>query len=189
MKSMLIPLLLLVPLAAMAEDKKPDYAKQLKEVEAKIKKNRKDPMLSYRKAQYLCGLGEYDRGYKAAKVAMKKFIRARKDLAWMLLESIPVGDVRVDVHFNMGPQERRPPKIGIVRPLSLRIWKADGEDMIDTIDYELAYMNGKPMTAAFGKTMPGGGHALIELSKPGLPYSKIREAAIELVEKRYAKEK
>jgi len=185
MHSIVLPLLLLLPLVGPTEAKKPDYAKQLKEVEAKIKKDRKDPMLYYRKAQCLCALGKYDDGYKAAEVAMRKFTSAKKELAWLLLESIRVGDLRVDVHFNMGPKERSRRKDGIVRPLSLRIWAAEGDKMIDMIDYEIGYMKGKPRTAAFGK-MIDGGHALLEISKPGLPYSKIRKAAIELVEKRYA---
>ena len=191
MNSILLPLVMLIPLAAPAETetKKPDYAKQLKQVEAKVKKDRKNPMLYYRKAQYQCGLGKYDEGYKTAQVAMKRFIRAKENLAWMLLESIPVGDLRVDVHFNMGPKERARNKDGIVRPLSLRIWKADGKTMIDQVDYELGYMNGKPMTAAFGKAMGNRGHALLEISKPGLKYSEIRKAAIKLIKKRYGKKK
>jgi hypothetical protein len=83
----------------------------------------------------------------------------------------------------MGPDERRPPEAGIVRPLSFRIYAKDGASIIDAIDFEIGYFGGKRLTAAFGQTTDAG-HANLGPAKPDLPYSKIRAAAVELIANR-----
>jgi hypothetical protein len=178
------PLLLAVCVtAASAADQDP--AELLAKTEAMIKKSPDAPQLHYRRAQLLARLGKYDESYAAAETALAKYVKANHDLAWLLLESIDAGDHRVDVHFNMGPAERRRPDTGIVRPLSFRIWtKARDPALADIIDFELGYIGGKPLTAAFGKTT-GGMHLNFGMSDPKLPYSKIRQQAIELIQRRF----
>src|SRR5687767_12233735 len=115
-----------------------DAAKELAKVEAQLKKKPDDPTLNYRKAQWLMKLEKFEEGYAAAQKAMECFVKGNVELAWMLLESVDLGHVRVDVHFNMGPKERKRPEMGIVRPLSFRIWNkpAKGEELalLEVID-------------------------------------------------------
>lgn len=54
-------------------------------------------MADYRKAQQLMKEGKYEEGYNVAQKAMQQFIADGDELAWMMLESIEVGDKRVDV--------------------------------------------------------------------------------------------
>ena len=169
---------------------KTDLAKTLEELDAKIKKTPDDPMLLYRKAQCLMELRRYDQGYEAAKQAMERFIAKKSTLAWMLLEHIDLGTLRVDVHFNMGPRERKPPDIGIVRPLSFRVWKK-GEDakgpgqLLEILDFEIGMTGGQPSTAALGMTMRGGGHANFGILDTDAKYVDIRTKALELIKKRH----
>ena len=111
-------ILLALALSGFAED----AAKELAKIEAQLKKKPDDPMLHYRKAQFQMKLEKYDEGYATAQKAMELFIKIGDDLAWLLLESVDLKNVAVDVHFNMGPKERNRPQMGIVRPLSFRIW-------------------------------------------------------------------
>ncbi len=177
-----------IPLAAallfasslLAEDQPREPAKQLAEVEVQIKEQPDDPMLHYARAKLLARLAKYDDAYAAAQTAMGKFIAAKKELAWLMLDAFEAGGHKVTVHFNMGPNERRSPETGIVRPLSFRIYAKDGASIIETIDFEIGYFGGKPITAAFGQTTDDG-HANLGIAKPDLPYSAIRAAAIELI--------
>ena len=117
---------------------------------------------------------------------MELFIEKNIDLAWMLLESVDLGSVRVDVHFNMGPKERKHPEMGLVKPLSFRIWKK-GEDieLLETIDFEIGMLDRKPMTAALGK-MTGRSHANLEMLETDAKYEEIRKKAIALIRKRHS---
>jgi hypothetical protein len=171
---------LLLGSPSRAEDQPKDPARQLAEIDAQIKEQPDDPMLHYARAQLLAKTGKYDDAYAAAQTAMEKFIAAKKELAWLMLDSFEAGGHKVTVHFNMGPDERRLPETGIVRPLSFRIYAKDGASILDTIDFEIGYFNGKRLTAAFGQTTEAG-HANLGPAKPDLPYSKIRAAAIELI--------
>ncbi len=171
--------------ALFAEEAPPDPAKQLAEVDAKVEKQPDDPLLHSQRAQLLAKLTKYDDAYAAAQQAMGKFIQAKKELAWLLLDSFEAGGHKVTVHFNMGKEERQPPETGIVRPLSFRIYARDGKSIVDTIDFEFGYFNGKRLTAAFGQTTAEG-HANFGPVKSDLPYSKIRAAAIELIGKHVA---
>jgi hypothetical protein len=161
-----------------------DLSKKLSQLEAQIKESPDNPMLYYRKAQCLMGLKKYDEGYQTAKQAMGLFVRAQNDLAWMLLESVDLKNVRVDVHFNMGPRERTPPDIGIVKPLSFRVWNKDRTELLGIIDFEIGYLEGKPTTAAMGQET-GGMHANFGSVQRDDPYRTIRDKALELIKKRY----
>ena len=173
---------LLISVSAVAED---GPAQQLEELESRIAKTPDDPMLFYRKAQCLMKLGRLEEGYQTAKDAMALFVKKGDDLSWMLLERIDLGHVRVDVHFNMGPRERRPPEIGIIRPLSFRVWsKGEEPNLIEVIDFEIGLFDGKPSTVALGRTTATG-HANFGILDTNATYSTIRERAMELVKERH----
>ena len=164
-------------------------AEKLKEIESQIAKTPDNPMLFYRKAQCLMTLGKRDEGYGVAKDAMALFIKKGDNLSWMMLEQIDHGQIRVDVHFNMGSRERRPPEMGIIRPLSFRIWKkGEGEEdigeLLEIIDFEFGMFDGKPSTAALGQ-MTGEGHSNFGILDTASTYSQIRERLIDLVSERH----
>ncbi len=130
-------------------------------------------------------LGRYEDGYQAAKEALAVFVKSDTRLSWMLLESIDLGRVQVDVHFNMGPHERNPPKDGIVRPLSFRVWsKGEERSLLAIIDFEIGIFDGKPQTAALGQEFAGGAHANFGMLPVDAKYGLIRTKAIALIEQR-----
>ena len=179
-----VALFLLLPV--YAED---DPARKLKQIEAQLGKTPKDPMLLYRKARCLMTLGQREKGYRTAKVAMACFAEKGNDLAWIILERIELGHIHVDVHFNMGPRERRPPETGIMRPLSFRIWAKGEEDeamgrLLEVIDFEIGMSEGKPSTAALGQTTRRG-HANFGMLDTDAAYTEIRQRLIGLVKKRH----
>ena len=165
-----------------------DFASRLEKLNAEIKEKPDEPMLLYCKAQCLMSLGKYDDGYECAKQAMALFIKKNDKLSWMLLESIELETVRIDVHFNMGPKERTPPDIGIVRPLSFRVWSKDKEKkLLETYDFEIGYVNGKPSTAAIGQ-LQGEVHVNFGTMEPDVKYSEIRKKAETLIKERLKKQ-
>jgi len=177
--------LLLTTIHGFAEN---NPAQKLKELEPQIAQTPDDPMLLYRKAQYLMKLEKHEAGYQAAKDAMALFVKRGDSLSWMMLERIDLGNVRVDVHFNMGPRERNPPEIGIIRPLSFRVWnkgkdEQDIGELLEIIDFELALFDGKPSTAAFGQ-MAGKSHFNLGMLDTASTYTQIRERLIDLVRER-----
>jgi hypothetical protein len=166
-----------------------DPAQMLKELELQIAETSDNPMPFYRKAQCLMKLGKREEGYETAKKAMALFVKKGDNLSWMLLEQIDLGHIRVDVNFNMGPQERRPPEMGIIRPLSFRIWKKgkdekDIGELLEIIDFEFGMFGGEPSTAALGQ-MTESGHSNFGILNTESTYSQIRERLIALVKKRH----
>ena len=135
-------------------------------------------MKLYRKSQAQMEEGKYDEGYATAKLAMQEFIAQNAKLPWLKLESIEVDGKRIDVHFNMGPRERKMPDSGIVRPLSFRIWS--DEKLIKIIDFELGRNNGKSQTAAIGQTTETE-HLNYGMLDVDSSYEKIRQKVIDLV--------
>lgn len=176
-------ILLALALAGFAED----AAKELAKIESQLKKKPDDPLLNYRKAQFQMKLEKYEEGYASAQKAMEKFIKAGDDLAWLLLESVDLKNVAVDIHFNMGPKERSRPQMGIVRPLSFRIWKkgpkGERTEILEIIDFEIGMIDGKAETAALGITKDG--HKNLGMLKPDMGYKDIRTQALELIRKRH----
>ncbi len=180
-------MLVLLFAAAAARGDERDLAKKLDELNAQIKKSPDTPMPYYRRAQCLMALGHCEDGYQAAKEAMAVFVKNDDHLAWMLLESIFLDRMQVDVHFNMGPQERNPPKDGIVRPLSFRVWsKGKERSLIAIIDFEIGMSEGKPQTAALGQKFAEA-HATFGMLPVDAKYEQIRKKAIELIKERYSK--
>src|SRR5688572_12354668 len=111
-------------MVVLADDppKKPDPAAKLKEIDKQIAAKPDDPLLHAARPQLLAKAGKCDEAYAAAQLAMKKFIAADKELAWIMLDTLEVDGHMVSVHFNMGADERAPPKLGIVRPISFRVY-------------------------------------------------------------------
>lgn len=162
-------------------DGRKDYAQMLAEADKQIRETPGKPLPYYRRCQALMKLKRYEEGYKVAQEAMSKYIAADDRLAWMLIDTIDLDRFRVDVHFNMGPDERNPPAIGIVRPLSFRVWTREGERrLVNIVDFEIGYYDGKPNTAAFGKTIEDR-HVNYGLARPEMSYTEIRESARKLI--------
>lgn len=179
---------------AAAKEKKKNEAELVK-IDAQIKKTPDDPAPHHRRAQVLMKLERWDDGYAAAQKSMECSIKKQDALASLLLETIDIGAFRVEVLFNMGSRERKPPDMGIVRPLTFRILKAadkavkDSKDeFVEVIDFELGYMGGTPGTAAFGQ-MEGKTHKNMGMQKVDMAYKDIRANAIELIKRRHAPEK
>ncbi len=138
-------------------------------------------MALYRQAQSLMKAGEHEEGYATAKKAMAEFIAEDNTLAWMLLESIPLKERRVDVHFNMGPAERNLPENGIVKPLSFRVWSTgDDESLLEILDFEIGRVNGESLTAAIGKSERMR-HANFGILPTDASYEKIKTAVMKVV--------
>ena len=185
MRLLLVMLALLFAAVARGDEK--DLAKKLDDLNAQIKKSPDTPMPYYRRAQCLMALGRCEEGYQAAKEAMAVFVKSGAHLSWMLLESIDLERLQVDVHFNMGPQERNPPKYGIVRPLSFRVWsKGKERSLLAIIDFEIGMSDGKPQTAALGQEF-GDAHANFGMLPVDAKYELIRTKAIELIKRRHSK--
>lgn len=136
----------------------------------------------YRRAQAHMQVGRKQEGYETARAAMQRFIAEGNDLAWIILESVDVGDKRIDVHFNMGPKERDATLDGIVKPLSFRVWST-GEDstLLRTLDYENGRFNGQVLTAAIGEQR-GTMHGNLGMLEPDASYDEILQKVIEIVE-------
>jgi hypothetical protein len=114
---------------------------------------------------------------------MQLFIEEDNPLSWMLLESIELDDRRIDVHFNMGLEERDPFEFGIIKPLSFRVWSAgDDPQLLEIIDYEIALFDGEPSTAAICKTQ-GGMHLNFEMLPVNATYEEITSAALRAIKK------
>lgn len=165
-----------------------DPARELAKVEGQLKKKPDDPALNTRKAQLLSELKKYDESYAAAKKALECSIKAGDATQSILLETVDLGHALVEIHFNMGDRERRPPEMGIVRPVSFKVFKKGAKgakgDQIEVIDFELGYIGGKPDTAALGQKQEGGGHANFGTMDPATAFKDVREKALELVLKR-----
>jgi hypothetical protein len=185
----LAPLVLILALPLLADDKADQ--KELAKIEAAIKKEPDDPVNYVAKAKLQVKMKAYDNGHATAKAAMEKFEKAGDRLAFFILENIEVGSLQVEVRFNMGERERKPPQMGIVRPMTFKLWKSEGKDAkpveVESIDFEIGMIGGAAETAAFGKT-DGEGHHNYGLAEPDATYSQIREKAIALIRKRHPEE-
>lgn len=136
----------------------------------------------YRLAQAQMKAGKRQQGYETAKAAMRQFIADGDDLAWMMLESVEVGDKRIDVHFNMGPKERDPSIDGIVKPLSFRVWSVGEEPtLLRTLDYENGRFDGQVLTAAIGEQR-GSVHGNLGMLELDATYEEIVRKVVEIVE-------
>ncbi len=157
----------------------------LQNIEAQLAATPDDPKLLLQKAKCLMTLGKRAEGYETAKLAMAALEKKNNSLAWTILEQIDLPLVRVDVHFNMGPQERHHPQDGIIRPLSFRVWaKTTEPKILCIIDFEIAMTDGKPSTAALGSTSAQM-HENYGMLDVNASYDEIRSKLLELVTRRY----
>lgn len=162
-------------------------AKRLKELDDKIAAAPDDPTLHFDKARCLMELGRYDDGYGAACKGRQLLGPATKSLRSTPLESIVLETVRIEVQLNLGPRERTPPDFGIARPLTFRVWtRGEAPELIDAIDFEIGYFEGKPRTAALGQQL-GDAHANFGTFEPGSSYTTIRTKALELIRQQAAR--
>jgi len=182
-----LALALVLATTAQAAPKAEDVAKLLDGLNSQIEKSPDDPMLHYRKAQCLMALARYEHGYRAAKEAMEVFAKTGSSIPWMLLENIDLDQVNVDVHFNMGPKEKKPLVFGISRPLSFQVRsKGNNRAVLETIDFEIGWSGSKPMTAAMGQEI-NGIHANFGMLTVDATYEQIRTKAIALIKARHSK--
>ncbi|KAA5547328.1 hypothetical protein FYK55_00410 [Roseiconus nitratireducens] len=154
---------------------------ELKKIEEALKTSPDDPVLHYRKCQLLFADGKEQESIDHAAVALTKFKEADQDLAWMKLGTFKTDRYRIDVHFNMGPEERAEIRDGIVRPYSFRVWTlGDEPELVRILDFELGYSNGKVVTAAIG-AMTGGGHSNYGIVDPKSDFSTIKKRVVEIL--------
>jgi hypothetical protein len=159
-----------------------DAPQTLEEIETEIKADPDNPDLHYRKCKVLFASGKQQEAIDHSAVALEKYKRAGKELAWMQLGSIKAGKYLLAVHYNMGPDERADKKDGIVRPYSFRVYSTgDSPRLVQTIDFELGYFDGKLLTAAIGETTAEG-HGNYGIVDPKSKFATIRDKVIKLIE-------
>jgi hypothetical protein len=142
-----------------------------------------DPMVDFRLAQCLVAAEKYDEGFEKAEAGKQKIIKGNlRPPARLVLETIVHDDVRVEVVYNLGPIELKPPRMTLVRPVSFQIKKKpeDGGELLATIDYEQGTLNGKAVTAALGKAA-GPTHYNYGLLSPDSKYSEVRARFLDLL--------
>ena len=177
MKTIFVVLAMLISSSVFAEER----PKDLKGIEAALKSSPDDPMLHYGKCQFLFKDGKEQEAIDHASVTMAKFILAKKELAWIRVGSIKTKEHRIDVHFNMGPKERVKPKDGIVRPYSFRVWTlGDEPDLVQVLDFEHGYSNGKVVTAAVGETTRRG-HSNFGIVDPKSDFATVKKKVLEIL--------
>lgn len=153
----------------------------LTKIEAGLKSSPDDPMLHYRKCQALFAAGKEQEALNHAAVALTKFKLAQNDLAWMGLGSFTTKHYRIEVHFNMGPDERSERRDGIVLPYSFRIWTAGDEPkLVQILDFELAYSDGEVVSAAIGE-MTSRGHANFGIVDPKSDFATIKKKVLQII--------
>lgn len=179
MKTLAILLAILATPMLLAEEPLRD----LKKIEAAIESSPDDPMLHYRKCLALFTAGKEQESITHAEVALAKFKLAENDLAWMRLGSFKTKNHRIDVHYNMGPKERSERRDGIVRPYSFRIWTlGDEPDLVQVLDFELAYSDGVVVTAAIGETTSSG-HGNYGIVDPKSDFATIKKKVLDILSK------
>jgi len=154
---------------------------RLDEVETALRVDPRNPMLHYRKCQALFASGQEQAAIDHAAIAMKHFKAARKELAWMRLGTLLTDNYRIEVHYNMGPQETAEKRDGIVRPYSFRVWTKEPEPrMLRIVDFELAYSKNKVQTAALGE-MQGDNHANYGTLDPKSDFATVKRKMLEVL--------
>lgn len=134
------------------------------------------------RAQALMAAGQKQEGYETAQAAMRRFEAEGIALVWIILESVDVGDKRIDVHFNMGPKERDPKAEGIIRPLSFRVWTTrEDATIVRRLDFEQGRVGGRVITAAIGEQR-GSVHGNLGMLETDATYEEVLRRVVEIVE-------
>ena len=178
--SALILVLVVPTLPLLAAEEPP---RDLNKIEAALKNSPDDPMLHYRKCQALYAQGREQEAVDHAAMALQKFKVAGSNLAWLGLGTINTNQYRIEVHYNMGPGERADEKDreGIVRPLSFRVWTTNAPPrLVRTLSFELAYLDGKVISAAIGEEI-GSGHANFGIVDPMIPFASLKRKVLEIL--------
>jgi hypothetical protein len=101
----------------------------------------------------------------------------------MLLGSFKTDKYKIDVLYNMGPKERAARKEGIVRPSSFRVWTTGASpSLVRVVDFELAYFNGKIVSAAVGETSRQG-RANFGILEPKSDFAAVKKKILEVISK------
>lgn len=178
MTSLLYLALLWLAPASLQEKPVEDLAK----IEAELKAKPNDPALHAKKCNALFAQGKEQEAVDYGAKAMAKFKAAKNKQASILLGEIKSKSKRIEVHFNMGPDERSDKPDGIVRPLSFKIMN-EGEKpgVSKVLDFELAYINGKALTAAVGITTKQG-HGNYGILDTESDFATIKKKVLEVVD-------
>jgi hypothetical protein len=156
--------------------------RDLDKIEAALKSTPDHLMLHYSKCRALFEKGKEQEAVDHAAVALAKFKAAGFKLAWMNLGSITKAGHRIDVNYNMGENERAE-KDGIVRPYSFRVWTTgDQPRLVRVLDFELAYFDGKLLTAAVGEITKQG-HVNFGMVDPKSDFATIKKKVLEILAK------
>ena len=146
-----------------------------------------DAWVHVREAQRLLKLGRTEDGTREADKAKKMFLNLNERPAWVVLETITAGKVMIEAQMNLLEDVAKPPEIGIVRPFSFRILTQAPEDrLVETIDFEIGFVDGKPNTAALGRTTASQ-HVNFGSLPPDSDYKAIREKVLQLSQARHAR--
>jgi hypothetical protein len=139
-------------------------------------------MMLVRISQALCAAGKPDEGFALAEATKVKARRKGPPLAWFFLDSFVHGDLLITAQYSLRPAELNPPEIAITRPITFRIAKKNGKrgEILDQVDFEIAYFRGEAMSAALGKTTPEG-HSNYGTLPVDSKYTTIRGKLIELL--------
>jgi tetratricopeptide (TPR) repeat protein len=177
-KTLTLLVILLTPALLAADEALGD----LEKIEAALRSAPDDLKLHYRKCRALFALGKEQEAIDHAAVALEKFKKAGNDLPWMLLGSLTTDAYRIDVHYNMGRQERAAKKDGIVRPYSFRVWELGEPKLVRILDFELAYIDGQLLSAAVGETTRAG-HANFGIVDPKSDFATIKKKVLTILER------
>ena len=171
-----------------AQDTKALSAQELKavfdELDEKLKADPDSLDLHVLKCKALFASGREQEAIDFSKTARAKFIQAKNNLAWFIAGAIRTEHYRIDVHCNMGPQERANPAevmILMTRPYSFRVWTlGESPQLVKAVDFEICYMGGKPSTAAIGQTQ-GGLHTNYGMLETDADFATVKAAVLALL--------
>ena len=156
MRNMICVIALCVAPIVFAQGNAWEFTKTLEEIDAEIKAAPDDPAPHVLKCKMLFATGKQQESINFANVMLEKFIKANDDLAGIILGAITTDKNKIDLHFNMGEKERAKVKHGVVRPYSFHVWSLhEPAPQIRTLDFEIVYIRGLPMTAAVGEMTHG----------------------------------
>jgi hypothetical protein len=165
-----------------ARQEAPQNTNELEKIEAQIKASPDNPNPYFKKCRALFAAGRQQESIDFAKVAMEKFIQAKYNTPWLLLGSIATDKFKIDVHYNMSPRERASQRDGIVRPYSFRVWTLDkSPELIKTLDFEIAYLDGEAMTAAIGEMQHGGRHVNYGMLETDADFATVKAKALSIL--------
>ena len=147
---------------------------------------REDAWAHLREAQRLLKLGRTEEGSREADRAKELLLSCDERPAWVILETIAAGTVKIEAQMNLREDVAKPPSNGIVLPFSFRVLTQDPENrLLETVDFEIGMAQGKPNTAALAKTTSSQ-RMNFGMLPPDADYRTIRESVLRLSHARHA---